>query len=361
MNDKERFIACALGEPVDRPPFWLYFEPWASTLRRWKAEGNPEDVIDHASSFEPDFPPLPLPVNCGPCPKQERTVVEEDDETVVYRDGWGILCREFKTRESMPEFLEFPVKSRKDWEAFREEYLDPDHPDRATDETIELAETWAACGLPVQLGNFPDTGVFGGLRWLLGDEECLMAFCTQPDLVQEIMEHLTSIWLTVYEKVCARAEVACIHFWEDMCGRQGPLIGPDLWREFMGPQYHRIQAFAEKHNIPVISVDTDGDPDLIIAPMMETGVNFLFPMEVAAGCDVNAVQAKYPGLAMMGGIDKRPLAQGREAIDRELERIRPAVARGRYVPGLDHTVPDDVSWEDYKYYAESLKQLVGKE
>jgi len=25
MNDGERFLACALGEPVDRPPFWLFW------------------------------------------------------------------------------------------------------------------------------------------------------------------------------------------------------------------------------------------------------------------------------------------------------------------------------------------------
>ena len=76
---------------------------------------------------------------------------------------------------------------------------------------------------------------------------------------------------------------------------------------------------------------------------------------------MNEWQKKYPNLAFMGGIDKRALAQGKEAIDRELERIRPAVQRGRYIPDLDHLVPDDVSWENYCYYAESLKALVGKD
>jgi len=84
------------------------------------------------------------------------------------------------------------------------------------------------------------------------------------------------------------------------------------------------------------------------------------PLEVAAGCDVNAWQAKYPALGMLGGIDKRALALGPSAIDRELARIRPAVGRGRYIPALDHLVPDDVSWENYCYYAEALRELVGK-
>jgi uroporphyrinogen decarboxylase len=71
-------------------------------------------------------------------------------------------------------------------------------------------------------------------------------------------------------------------------------------------------------------------------------------------------QRRYPELALTGGIDKRALAAGPAAIDRELERVRPAVERGRYVPDLDHLIPDDVSWSNYCHYAEGLRRLVGK-
>ena len=94
--------------------------------------------------------------------------------------------------------------------------------------------------------------------------------------------------------------------------------------------------------------------------MMECGVNYLWPMEVAAGCDVNDYRERYPELALMGGIDKRQLALGKAAIDAELHRIRPAVEKGRYIPELDHLIPDDVSWSNYAYYAERLKVLTGK-
>ena len=166
--------------------------------------------------------------------------------------------------------------------------------------------------------------------------------------------------MTVFEKVVREVQVDVIHMWEDMCARHGPLISPAFWDEFIGPNYRRIKAFAERHNIPVLSVDTDGDPDLLAERMVRDGVNLLFPMEVAAGCDVNQWQSKYPTLAMLGGIDKRALAVGPAAIDRELARIRPALNRGRYIPALDHLVPDDVSWENYRYYARALRKLIGK-
>jgi uroporphyrinogen decarboxylase len=360
MNDRERFLACVLGQPTDRPPYWLFWGPWDTTLQRWHQEGLPAEVQDHRSSFDPDQPPRAVRVNCGPCPRLERTVLEEDDDSLVYVDTWGVVRRDLKHRESMSTFLRFPVQSREDWQRFKEERLEPDHPDRLSGDWRQACATWQAAGIPIQLGYYPDVGTFGIVRWLLGDEEGLIAYYSMPDLVHDIMDHMTSLYLTVFEQVAREVRVDVIHIWEDMCSRNGPLISPRHWDEFIGPNYRRIKAFAESHGIPVISVDTDGNPALIASRMVRDGVNLLFPMEVAAGCDVNAWQQVHPTLATMGGIDKRALAAGPQAIDRELARIRPAVERGRYIPALDHLVPDDVSWANYAYYARALKELVGK-
>ena len=378
MNDRDRFVSYVLGEPVDRPPYWLYWTPWRTTWENWREEVRSGDSAAAASfpqngdsfaefnhdfrrAFDPDVPPLGLPVNLGPCPTIEEVVLEETEEFVVRVDSWGITRRDFKGRESMSGFINFPVKDRDDWERFKAESLDPDHPDRLSGYWRDLGAEWMAKGYPIQLGVYPDAGVFGPFRWLMGDEEGLIAIITMPDLVHDIMDHLTTVYLAVFEQVVKEVRIDVIHLWEDMCYRNGPLISPRHWGEFLGPNYRRIKAFAREHGIPVISVDTDGDPDLIAQPMIDAGVDLLFPMEVAAGCDVNEWQEKYPTLAMLGGVDKRVLARGPEDIDRELERIRPAVERGRYIPTLDHLVPDDVSWDNYCHYAQGLKRLVGKE
>jgi hypothetical protein len=366
VNDRERFLATVLGQPVDRPPYWLFWGPWGTTWQRWQREGMPAhfqnwgDVCRH---FGADTPPMSCiaAINTGPCPLIERTVLEENDESVVFIDSWGIVRRDFKQTTSMSEFIRFPVKDRADWLRFRDEHLDPGHPDRLAGNWREQCQGWMAQGLPIQLGWYPDAGLFGPYRWLLGDEEGLAAFCTMPNLVHEIMDHMTTLYLTVWEEVVKDVRVDMIHFWEDMCYKAGPLISPRFFNQFMAPGYRRVKAFADRHGIPVISVDTDGNPDLLAGPMMAVGVNLLYPLEVAAGCDVNVWQRKYPGLAMTGGIDKRALAVDPAAIDRELARVRPAVERGRYIPDLDHLIPDDVSWSNFCYYAEGLRRLVGKD
>jgi hypothetical protein len=378
MNDRDRFVACVLGEPVDRPPYWLFWTPWSTTWRNWKEEVRsgasaaaasfplPSKIPsalnrDFRAVFDPDVPPMGLPVNLGPCPRIEEVVLEETEEFVVRVDSWGITRRDFKGHESMSDFIDFPIKGWDDWQRFKAEYLDPHHPDRLDGNWRDLGAEWMDKGYPIQVGVYPDAGVFGPFRWLMGDEEGLIAIITMPDLVHDIMNHITTVYLAVFEQVVKDVRVDVIHLWEDMCYRNGPLISPRHWKEFLGPNYRRIKDFAQKHNIPVVSVDTDGDPDLITPPMVNAGVDLLLPMEVAAGCDVNAWQERYPRLAMMGGVDKRVLARGPAEIDNELERIRPAVERGRYIPTLDHLIPSDVSWDNYCHYAVGLKHLVGKE
>ncbi len=359
MTDRERFVEYLCGRPVDRPPFWLFWSPWARTWERWGREGRPPDVRDHRSFMAPDQPPVAIPVKTGPCPSYPRQVLAEDEDYITTTDSWGIVRRDYKHGESMSQFLRFPVRSRADWERYRAERLDPANPARLAGDWLGLCRQWAQHGWPLQLGNYPDATVYGGLRWLLGDEECLYVFYDDPEFVREIMTHLTEIMVTVWHAVVkAGVKVDVIHIWEDMCGRQGPLISPAHWREFMGPCYRRIAEFAADYGIPLISVDTDGKPDDIVPPMMEGGVNYLYPLEVAAGCDVNEYRRRWPELALMGGIDKRALARGPAAIDAELDRVWPAVASGRYIPDLDHLVPDDVCWENYTYYCRQLRRRV---
>ncbi|HON01116.1 MAG TPA: hypothetical protein PLM33_12780, partial [Acidobacteriota bacterium] len=68
------------------------------------------------------------------------------------------------------------------------------------------------------------------------------------------------------------------------------------------------------------------------------------------------------GNATMGsGIDKRELARDHHAIQVELEaKIPPMLDQGGYIPTLDHTVPPDVPYDNFLYYLELKKQMIGR-
>ncbi|MDO8685788.1 MAG: uroporphyrinogen decarboxylase family protein, partial [Clostridiales bacterium] len=67
-------------------------------------------------------------------------------------------------------------------------------------------------------------------------------------------------------------------------------------------------------------------------------------------------------LALMGGIDKRILAGSKEGIYEEVMKILDFMLPiGGYIPTVDHTVPPDVSLENFMYYLEIKKRaLEGK-
>ena len=209
----------------------------------------------------------------------------------------------------------------------------------------------------VKLGYFP-YGLLGTLRDVMGVEELCCAFYEDPELVREMMETFTDLWLAIYEKVCNDVKVDVIHMWEDMSGKNGSLIFPAMVREFMMPCYKRIAAFAKAHDIPVFSLDTDGDCSELVPLFMESGINMIFPFEVAAGSDVVDYRKKYPNLGIMGGINKIEIAKGRDAIDRELARLAPMFDKNPYIAMLDHLIPPEISWEDFNYFVERLRDII---
>ncbi|HEX7434510.1 MAG TPA: hypothetical protein VF326_12720, partial [Anaerolineaceae bacterium] len=77
MNHRERYLATILGQPVDRPLYYLSWGPWSTTWKRWEREGKPTDITDHRSFMDPDVLPYILPMNTGPCPVLTSDIIAE--------------------------------------------------------------------------------------------------------------------------------------------------------------------------------------------------------------------------------------------------------------------------------------------
>jgi len=211
---------------------------------------------------------------------------------------------------------------------------------------------------PVQVGTFP-WGVFGTPRDLMGAEEVLYAFYDEPDMIRDMMATYTDLWLKLFERAAQKMRIDHIHIWEDMSGKHGSLISMEMVEEFMMPQYDRVTDFARRHKIPIVSVDSDGLVDELVPIMMKHGLNAFLPFEVQAGNSIEEYRELYPKLGIMGGLDKNELAKGKPELHRELDRAERMLALGGYVPGFDHLIAPDASWQNYKYFVEQLKKMIG--
>jgi uroporphyrinogen decarboxylase len=144
-----------------------------------------------------------------------------------------------------------------------------------------------------------------------------------------------------------------------MAYRSGPFISPQMFREFMLPPYQRVISFLKEMGVNVLLVDTDGNIEKLVPLFLEAGITAVFPFEVQAENDIISFRKKYPRLQILGGIDKIKIAQGKEAIDEELNSKVPFMFKaGGYIPHIDHHVHPDISWENFKYYRNRLKEMI---
>jgi uroporphyrinogen decarboxylase len=178
--------------------------------------------------------------------------------------------------------------------------------------------------------------------------------------MHDILDTLCDLWIDLYTRVQQNIQLDWFFIWEDMCFKSGPLISPALFREFLLPRYQRLTSALRQNGCKHIMVDSDGDMRQLVPLWLEGGVNITFPWETQFGLDITEVRRQYPKLGIIGGVNKFALAHGREAIDKELEKVPFMLESGRYIPGLDHGVPNDVSWDDYRYFNERLRELIWK-
>ena len=57
--------------------------------------------------------------------------------------------------------------------------------------------------------------------------------------------------------------------------------------------------------------------------------------------------------------NKKVFAYDFGAIDAEVERLKPLVELGGYLPCPDHRIPPDAKWENVQYYCDRMHQAFG--
>jgi uroporphyrinogen decarboxylase len=338
-----------------RPNF--EFGYWDSTLEVWHEQGLPEEVTDEASAY--DYFGIEnwhmLNVSSNPLPRFQHEVIEETAEYETYRDELGCVARINKRGfRSIPHYIDYPVKDRATWEPYVD-LMDPDDPKRWKEFARSL-ETARQTDAPI--------GIYGGSmagfpRNLIGFERIATMAYEDPELLEEIINTFGASTVAVLERALPRVQVDFCMGWEDICFNMGPIIPPDYFRRVVGPWYRRIADVLVAHGCCVYTTDTDGNVWPLIDTFLDHGMNTLFPVEVHAGSDPCLIRDHYgKRLRLWGGVCKRKVAESREAIDAELERLRPYVEQGGFIPGMDHRVPADVPLANYLYYLDRKREVL---
>jgi len=338
-------------------------------LDRWKREGWINDKTNFGELFGFDSGAVCSLGQLGWCeapfvPAYKEEVLEATEEYELARDFAGRSIKFFKGRRNgfMPQYVDHPVKDMATWENDVKWRLNPDTPERYTDLERRMKHA-VDCA---EQGMIVTQNLVGGymyLRALIGPEDLLYKFYDEPELIHACMQ----TWFDVADRVCAEHQKFItldeVFLAEDICYNHSSLISLDMMHEFLIPYYQQLIANVrarqlEKDRKLHIQVDTDGYAICTIDIYKEIGLDYMSPFEAAANCDVVQVRKDHPELLMRGGFDKRILAAGKDAIDREIERMMPFMkAQGGFIPSSDHGVPEEVNFEDYIYFRQRMQEF----
>ena len=126
----------------------------------------------------------------------------------------------------------------------------------------------------------------------------------------------------------------------------------------MGPWYKKISDLLNAHGINIISVDCDGMIDALLPIWLKNGVNTMFPIEVGTwNASIAPWREKYGrALRGVGGMNKNVFALDYDAVDAEIERLKPLINLGGFIPCPDHRIPPNAKWENVQYYCERFRK-----
>ena len=324
--------------------------------KEWQDSGAPGEL--DLTDFAFDYVPYYFVGNTGLVHAYPEITLEDTDRHLIKRDGMGRTVKLIKSSATVPLPLNFPVTDMDSWLKIKHMFtydssrVDEDQLSHAKKLQREghliCAEIWGGFDLP---------------RELLGVENCCICYYENPELMQDILNTAADCAFLTLEQISRSITIDYLSVHEDLAWKSGPMISPALVTTFIKPYYRRIWDLLKSSGTKLFAQDSDGNLNCVIDAFIDSGVNLFLPCEPAAGMDIVALRERYgKTFAMLGGIDKHVIRQGKEKIDAELNyKLQAKMLGGGMCFGLDHRIPNGTPLEDYRYYVKRAKELLGIE
>jgi uroporphyrinogen decarboxylase len=328
--------------------FWPYI-----CENAWQEQGVPPGT-DFIQRFNLDLRNISWFRAPQPCPDL-ATVVEESDEWVVRRDGWGAIFKNWKHKAGTPEHIAFTMTSPDVWKRdFRDAFEAIDVRDHVDLDALKASYKNAMAG--EEFVTYSSLFVFEELRRIMGDVTMLESLLLEPEWIHDFCSLITRKYMDYFELLFHEVGLPDgMHIYEDLGYTAACFASPACHRELIHPYHKQLFSMFKDHNLPII-LHTCGDFRPHIESIIESGVDCIQAMEAKTGMNVVTLAEQYKGdLCFMGNIDIRAIETGdRGRISDEcLGKLNGMkVLRVPYVFMSDHSIPPSVKVSDYEYMLE---------
>jgi len=352
-------------EEPDRVPISDFF--WGSFIKRWQQDMGLSQDTDIYKYYDLDW--IVTVPNMDPHIKSFE-IISENDEEVIVRTGYEALIRK-KFNDPMPAYMAFETDTLEKMKNFK---FDDPWDDRrylkSGDNQIAGVGDGFARDTPPWIDTvnslYPDFPVYGSIceaheqLWrIIGSENVLMWIGLYPEQLGKFIRRVHEFVLEAAKAQikAAKGALAGMVVWGDVAYVNGMLFSPEYWREYFKPCVKEIIDICHENDLPVIYHGC-GNATRIFQDYIEIGVDSYNPLEAKSGLDVIDIRKEYGHrMGFCGNMNVMEWAnsdkkQLKEIVLRKLN----AAKGGGYIFQSDHSVPPDVSGQNYDYVIKLVRE-----
>ena len=192
--------------------------------------------------------------------------------------------------------------------------------------------------------GFVEMGLFERSYLLLGMDEALIAYVTEPEEMSNMLAAVADYKIALISKFHEVANLDTIWYGDDWGTQSKLFLPPDVWRATIKPQTQRIYDCMKERGI-LIWQHSCGMIESVFDDIVEMGAQVWCPCQPCN--DLAALKRKHAGKTTFeGGIDSqfvlhRPGVTTDEVRAEVRRRIDEMAAGGGYIAAPSHSVPYD--------------------
>ena len=265
-----------------------------------------------------------------------------------FKDEWGITRVAY---DEYPNPVGFPMSAEGDLKALT--VPDPDADYRFDKIRHAMQEFGDEKAIIIRLRD-----VFSQPRDLLGFENFLMSFYTQPDLVSRLME-ISVDYNSRLAKNAHELGGDVIVVGDDIATNKGLLIRPQMYRKMVLPYFTQLIANFKALGFYVIK-HTDGDIHAVLDDLVDSGIDCLDPIDPLGGMDIGDIKQRYGSRVCLKGnvdcvstlVDKTPDEVAREV----KECILKASPGGGHIISSSNSIHSGIHPANYRAFLDAVKE-----
>ncbi|MDX1359365.1 MAG: uroporphyrinogen decarboxylase family protein [Clostridia bacterium] len=380
MTHRERVIAALEFRETDRIPKYDSF--WQQTVALYKESGldmrleeKPVIEVDGLTRtignpiedyFDFDFDLMSIDTSL----RMPYKVLSEEDEFIVICDHYGYTVKKFKDKSCSMHFLDHVTKDHATWNMLKSRMVFDENDTSRLDSVSYFLheESYPSWGGFKRIYDeyrkrgkymlYTCYGPWEGTWRHRGFMELMMDSALDPEWTYEMMEYHMNLAIdSLKHAVKIGAKPDGIYLVEDLGGTHTTLISVDAYRQFIKPHHKKMADYCHANGIKVF-MHSCGKIESFIPDFIEAGIDVLQALQANTGMDVVKLKEKYgDSIVFFGNIAEAALAGTKEDIRREIEyKVGNAKRGGGYIYHSDHSVPDEVSFENYEYAMQMVEK-----